>query len=322
MSNTYKHKKCTTDSLLYVVTVISNPAQYEKRYQLFTEFCDRMLQNSQVYLYTVELQQRARPFMTNANLKLRTKDELWHKENLINIAVQNLPDTWEYVCWVDADLHFQNDNWVQETIDALQTYEIVQPWCHCIDMGPKFETLQVHTGFFYQYCNGEQWKPSGYGKYWHPGYAMAYKKSAFNSIGGLIDFAILGSADFHMAMSLIGDVDKSLNHALHPNYKKLCKIWEERCEKHINRNVGYVHGTIMHYWHADKKNRRYIDRWKILVNNNYDPLRDIKRDHNGVFQLETLKYKLRDDIRRYFRQRNEDSNDRNQDYPHTKIHWI
>ena len=40
----------------------------------------------------------------------------------------------------------------------------------------------------------------------------------------LLDFAILGSADNHMALAFIGSVDLSLNKKLHANYKLLCKL--------------------------------------------------------------------------------------------------
>ena len=56
-----------------------------------------------------------------------------------------------------------------------------------------------------------------------------------------------------------------------------------------------------------------MDRWKILTENQFNPNTDIKRDWQGLFQLEDhgdmRSIKLRDDIRKYFRARNEDSID-------------
>lgn len=296
-------------NLLYVVAVVSNPARYQRRYELFRQFCQRMECIPNVRLVTVELQQRHRPFVTDATIQLRTVHELWFKENLINVGVQYLPDDWEYVAWIDADIHFINDNWVNETLHQLQTYDVVQLFSHAIDLGPRGETIKIHQGFMYLYNRGVEYKNPKYGTHWHPGYAWACKKSAFNKMGGLIDWAILGSADNHMALALIGKVDESLNHCLHPHYIQMAKTFQERCERHIQRNVGHVDGTILHYWHGAKKNRFYKDRWKILVNNQYDPMRDIKRDDNGLYQLENYNIKLRDDLRHYFRSRNEDSID-------------
>jgi hypothetical protein len=315
-------KKLTHKSILYVIAVVSNPSRFARRYQLFNEFCERMKLERQVKLYSVELQQGSRPFITDATIKLRCDHELWYKENLINIAVKHLPPSWEYMAWIDADLEFNNKNWVYETIHQLQTYKIVQLFSHCIDLGIKNETLHVNVGFAYQYVNGETWKEPCYGGTWHPGYAWAITKEAYNEIGGLMEFPILGSADHHMSLAFIGLVNRYINSKLHPNYKMLCNIFQERCEKFIKRNIGYVHGTLLHNFHGNKADRRYQDRWQILTTNNFDPLRDIIKDANGLWQLQGDKIKLRDDIIMYFRQRNEDSVDMPMDYKYCKGKWI
>jgi hypothetical protein len=317
----YKIKNLTSKAILYVIAVVSNPARFETRYRLFNEFCKRMKHEKNVVLVTVELQQRARPFITDSIIKLKTDDEIWYKENLINIGVQHLPDDWEYMAWIDADVEFQNKNWVSETIEQLQTYKILQLFSHAIDLGVKKETLQVHLGFAYQYVNGEKWLGPKYSS-WHPGYAWACRRSAYDEIGGLMEFPILGSADHHMSLAFIGLVEKYLNSALHPNYKLLCKIFQDRCERHIKRNIGFVHGTILHYFHGNKQDRRYQDRWKILINNNFDPLVDIKKDSRNLWQLEDNKPQLRDEIMMYFRQRNEDSVDMPCDYKYVKGKFI
>jgi hypothetical protein len=322
MSNDTRFNILTCNSFLYVIAVISNPARFARRYQLFNEFCDRMKNEKQVKLITVELQQGCRPFITNSQIKLKTNHELWYKENLINIAVNHLPEDWKYMAWVDSDIEFQNKNWASETIDQLQTYKIVQLFSHCIDLGIKCETLQVHTGFAYQYVNGEEWKPPNYGGTWHPGYAWAMTRDAYDSLGGLMDFPILGSGDHHMALAFIGLGNRYINSKLNDNYKLLCKIFQERCEKFIKRNIGFIHGTITHYFHGNKADRRYQDRWKILINNDYDPLRDIIKNSQGLWQLEGSKIKLRDEIILYFRQRNEDSVDMPMDYKYVKGKWI
>jgi hypothetical protein len=312
------HKKHTTKVYLDVIAVISNPVRYGSRYRLFKEFCERMAQESVVRLTTIELQQKNRPFVTDATIKLRTEHEIWYKENLINVAVRHLPTDWEYMAWIDADIKFLNESWASETIEQLQTYKIVQLWSHAVDLGPNEVTLSVHKSFMYMYQNHMQYGPK-YG-YWHPGYAWACRRSTYKNIGGLIEFPIVGSADHHMALCFInrGDecVPRKYVKKINENYVKKINIFQRRCEKYIKKDVGYVPGTICHYFHGDKKNRKYFERWEILTNNDYDPDVDIKHDENGLLQLEDCKPDLRDDLRRYFRGRNEDSNDLLQSYPH------
>ena len=321
----YHQKQVTPHAKLDVIAVVSNPVRFQRRYKLFIDFCERMALEPHVRLWAVELQQRGRPFVTNAQIKLRTKDELWYKENLINVGVQHLPPDWEYMAWIDTDIEFQNKDWARETIEQLQTYDIVQLFSHAIDLGPNGEAMMTHLGFNYLYVNGE--KMSNYEKtkeykMGHTGYAFACRKAAYDAMGGLMEFPILGSADAHMCMAWIGKASKTLHPDLHPNYKELCKIYEERCERHIRRNIGYVKGTILHSWHGKKADRQYCTRWQILIHNQFDPLRDIKKDHQNLWKLETTKPQLRDDIRRYFRQRHEDSIDVGSDFIHLKKHWI
>jgi hypothetical protein len=156
----------------------------------------------------------------------------------------------------------------------------------------------------------------------HTGYAFAATRDALDNIGGLIDYAILGSADAHMCLAFIGEISKSLNKGLHSNYKMLSLIFQDRCDKYIKKNIGYVNGTILHYWHGEKTNRQYSSRWEILINNKYDPLRDIKKDCNGVWKLEDEKIKMRDDIIKYFRTRLDDANIMTVDTLFTKAKWF
>jgi hypothetical protein len=319
------HKKISNTAYLDVIAVISNPVRYESRYKLFTEFCDRMKKQPLVRLLTVELQQRHRPFITDSIVKLRSDHEIWYKENLINIGVQHLPEDWEYMAYIDADIEFQREDWVQETIEQLQTYDIVQLFSHAIDLGPRGETMTVHTGFCYLYVNGEpmnNYAPKTQYKNGHTGYGFAMRKYAYNAMGGLMEFCILGSADAHMCMGWIGKMTKTLHPKLHDNYKTLCMNYQERCIRHIKYNIGYVPGTILHYYHGPKKDRQYGSRWQILIKNNFDPLKDIKKNHNNLWLLEDYKPVFRDELRKYFRQRNEDSKEIGQDYNLVKNSWI
>ncbi len=110
-----------------------------------------------------------------------------------------------------------------------------------------------------------------------------------------------------MAAALVGRVDRTIHHGMHPSYKAYWARWQDLALKHIQFNVGCVPGLLMHHWHGAKSRRRYVDRWKILVQNQYDLNLDIKRDVQGLLELTDRSPLLRDEIRRYFAQRDEDS---------------
>jgi hypothetical protein len=54
------------------------------------------------------------------HIKVSTDSKVWVKENLINLGIKSLPDDWNFVAWVDADITFLNQNWVRETKEKLQ----------------------------------------------------------------------------------------------------------------------------------------------------------------------------------------------------------
>jgi hypothetical protein len=298
----------------YVVTMISNPVRFSSRYRLYNDFRDRMALAG-VPLVTAEIAFGDRPFeVTTAGnpraVQLRTRHELWYKENAINIAISRLPADWRYVAWVDADIDFVRPDWAEETVHQLQHHPVVQMFDSAIDLGPNMETLQLHTGFGASYVRG---RPRGRNyAHWHPGYAWAARREAVDAIGGLIDWALLGSADHHMAVGLIGGLGDDYitpKSKLSPRYQYKLQVWQDRAVAALQRDLGYVPGTILHYWHGKKRDRRYGDRWQILTRNQFDPDRHMHRDWQGLWQLSDGFPRLRDEIRGYFRARNEDSID-------------
>lgn len=308
-------------SKFHVVTIISNPVRYRSRWELYKVF-EEDLKRKGGTLWTVEMQTGARRHQITApdnphHLQLWNSaipGELWHKENMLNIAVAHLtnryPD-WRYVAWIDADIKFE-PGIMEETVHTLQHWDCVQMWSHAIDLGPNQELMNSQMSFMYAYWNGIEVNNSGYMHGGHPGYAWAIRRESLNRVGGLIDFAALGSADRHMACALIGRVEDSCHGDMHPIYRKWLQVWQERAEREIKRNVGYVPGTIRHLWHGKKKDRGYSSRWKILVENQFNPETDIKKDVSGLWQLvvdSPRQMRMRDEFRKYFRARREDSID-------------
>ena len=311
---------------LHVLTMLENPQRWRSRYWNYWMF-ERECEAAGAILHTAEVAFGERHFeVTRADhprhLQLRTSSEIWHKENALNLLMQRLPADAKYVAWVDADVKFTRPDWAQETLQLLQHYDVVQMFSHAQDVGPDYEPLGTTPGFFYKWvvdrpsphdaAFGTPKKAYGYysvssGQFWHPGFAWAAKRSALESVGMLIDWAILGSGDWHMASALVGQVERSLCAGYSPAYIRMCRDWQERAEKYIRRNVGYVPGLVNHFFHGTKRNRAYDQRWKLLALAGYDPQVDLKRDWQGLFQLADRSRTLRDGIRQYGRMRNEDT---------------
>ena len=150
------------------------------------------------------------------------------------------------------------------------------------------------------------------GRTW-PGLAWAATRQAWDEVGGLMDHAIWGGADWHMAHALVDKTDGMMNPNLHPNYKSVVSEWHHRCQRHIRKNVGCMEGSIFHSWHGRKTERGYAIKHSLLARLGFDPLRHLKRDHQGLYQLhddgsDTFTG-LRDTMRQIAHDRDEDSND-------------
>jgi hypothetical protein len=298
---------------LYVITPYFNPCKFKSRYRLYKRFRDYMAQFPNVKLFTVECAFRDHEFEvtdpTNPfHLQVRTDAMLWHKERMINLAMAQLPSDWKYVAWIDGDIEFINKNWAQETIHNLQYFKFLQMFTHCADLGPNEELLKKHTGTVYAFLNGLNGDSKKYDTF-HPGFCWAATRQGINEIGRLLDISILGAADRQMALACFNRVHESLPGNISPGYKEQVIQWQDRAYKYLLGRTGYLNGTIIHYWHGKKVDRKYADRWQILTRHHFDPEFDLKNDSNGMLQFEGNKPLMELEILQYFKARNEDSID-------------
>jgi hypothetical protein len=138
------------------------------------------------------------------------------------------------------------------------------------------------------------------------GGAWAWRHSAFDTVGGMLDTCILGSGDWHMAFGLIEatNVAAEMKRCTQPYVNHVLQ-WQARAAK-LTRNIGCIDQHAIHHWHGSKTARQYGDRWSVLQKHGFDPHTDLTRDWQGVWSWTGNKPRLRDDVRRYFLERNED----------------
>lgn len=308
---------------LYVVAVVSNPERYASRYRLAQSFIARMEATPGVKLVVVEHQTGDRPHMvTDAmnpwHLQLRgdEKQTLWIKEAMVNAGIRHLTKLvpgWRCVLWCDADVEFTRPGWVAEVMAEFDHSKVLQPWSDAVDLGPQHEVLATYKSMLSCYRKGipsiDKGEKVGYGAYWHTGYAWGIRRDAWDALGGLLDWCIMGSGDHHMGWAMIGQVHKTVPGNVTAGYRALLFAWQARAERAIEGQLGYVNGAILHHWHGKKVQRGYQSRWAYLLNNKYDPITDIIYDDAGIPKLAGNKPKLQHDLRHYLQSRNEDSID-------------
>lgn len=304
--------------------------RYESRYRLYRLFEEDLAQqNVKIRLWTIELQHGMRPAQITVShhekhLQLWTSalpGEIWHKENLINLALQFITKanpTWRYVAWVDADFKFEPDAF-EKTIQALQHYDIVQMWSHLINLSPSGGIIQNRVGisFMYGLLQGDPPPPGGYPTWLgSPGGAWAARRESLNKLGTalgspLIDWGILGAGDLYFASAVNGMLGGYLDKRYSPEYNASMYTWQDTAVHALKKNIGVVDNTVRHMFHGRTADRQYATRGDILIKSQFNPLTDLKRDVSGVLQLVVKSERqiaLRNACRRYFFTRNEDAN--------------
>lgn len=117
---------------LWGITTFYNPAGYTNKMTHLRRFAHGVRAQG-LRLMVVELAFGDAPFEVPAGLsdrlvRRRAESVLWQKERLLNIGLRDLPTACDKVCWLDADLIFENDDWASETSRLLDSYVVVQPF--------------------------------------------------------------------------------------------------------------------------------------------------------------------------------------------------
>lgn len=326
---------------LWVITAISNPVRFKSRFALYRKFRHHITKELKLHLITVECAFGDREHhitddqldtvviageedgVRTIDVRVRNHSQVWLKESLQNIGARFLPDSCRYVLFADADIEFCNKHIATEIVNALQVFKVVQPFETAADLGPQGQIIGVHRSFGWCHANGWPWRPrldtcgyysakkpqgvgcEGFGVPFHPGWGLALRRDVLDKLQ-MLEVGLLGAGDHHMCGALIGKAHLTFPKGIHENYKKAVLAWQDRAKEVVNGSFGWVDGTILHGFHGAKANRRYVSRWDILIRHQYDPETDVFKNALGVTELRDNKPALRDAIRAYFCQRDED----------------
>lgn len=203
----YPSRHFAQTETLHIAACFNNPCMWETRRRHFNNFRRHMAESRNVVLHVAELAYGERPFeVTSAghpfDHQFRTRDILWHKENLLNLAIRQFPVGWKYGAIIDGDCMMTRPDWALATIHQLQIYDWVQMYSSYADMAPDHRPLRISPSFAYRFSKGEIGSADhrsgktrdGYGV-GTTGLAWAFRQDAFAAVGGLLDRCPLGCYD-------------------------------------------------------------------------------------------------------------------------------
>lgn len=282
-----------------LITTHFNPSGYRSRGDNHARFVDALGPLAD-RLVTVEASFNGEQEIDGSILlKGGPKNFMWQKERLINHAISMLPGDVDKVCWLDADLLFQNPGWYEETVELLDAHPIVQ----CFS---SIEYLNRQGGV-------EVKKPSWVFNYKQPGQgyrgpsggAIAARRDVLGS--GLDESQVVGGGDNLAIEMWTGGWDSyltthSTRAARHYSLRKAASDYQL-----VRGNLGMTTGTVQHMFHGTLERRRYVARNMLLKRHGFNPSTDIRVGSNRLLEWCSDKPKLHEEVRSYFESRMEDS---------------
>jgi hypothetical protein len=300
---------------LCAITCYYNPAGYRTKAANFEVF-EKALASSGVPLTTVECAFGDEPFTLDTAgqlLRVRARDVMWQKERLLNLAVQAVPESCVKVVWLDCDVIFENAEWPRLTSSLLESKAVVQP----------FEAVvRLPQGHVSYQGEGEEWASfastmltdpnamlSGdFRRHGHTGFAWAARRDIVEK-HGLYDACISGSGDHMIAHAFAGDWEsRCLDRILGGNtaHRAHFARWAKSLYPDVRARIGVVPGRLLHLWHGDHANRRYVLRNQELEAFGFDPDRDIRISESGCWEWAGDRPDLKRWSEDYYRNRKED----------------
>jgi hypothetical protein len=309
-----------TDELsgeIWGVTCCFNPAQYKNKYDHMRRF-SMAARKQGMKLLVVELALSGLPFVLDDRIadkivQLRSDTVLWHKERLLNLAVAALPPECDKVIWVDADLLFENDGWIEATASLLKLYMLVQPFAVYYPLEKDEDppdrgvaTRVVIPGLAYARQAGDKAAIATA----LPGGAWAARRSLIEK-HGIYDRFILGGGDAAVGWAIYGLTNEWLSRGW---FRRLLpaaaadhlRVWSDALFADVQSSVAYVPGRVFHLWHGSVNRRRYVTRFAILADAAFDPQADIALDASECWQWSSDKPQLHRKVAEYFQHRREE----------------
>ena len=270
--------------------VFFNPARSKKMLMNYFYTVEK-LKLAKIPYYTMELTfEHHEPEITDA-FHVTGNSVFFHKEVLCSLLEKKVPWRFKKLMFLDADVIFGNPKWYEEVSRLLGTYEVVQPFSSCVWLDSTYRNL-MQTRLSVAYMD----RLNLYNHNYHPGFGWAFQRKWFREVG-FYQHGITGSGDtLSTAAWLDIKFPKGYVHqALLPSYEEYSRM--------ILPKLTCALGTVYHLWHGSSKNRKYVDRHKIL-NGIRDVRSIVEPNPDGVWELKDIAVESK--MREYFISREDD----------------
>lgn len=240
------------------------------------------------------------------NIVLQSDEVMFFKENLWNIGAATLQT--EKLLFLDADVRFCANNWLEQVSAALDTYDIIQPFEKAEWLDWRESKLFERPAAFVALSQGFAPLPHKY----HPGFGLGLTRDAYRYLPKIYDECVIGGGDIAFVFAFTADAESQKYIEARrdnittmfgaPSYQKFRQHVQNR-----QFRLGFVPGLrIQHLWHGSPHARQYSNRHKYFcgfaqVDAGYEA--PVFRRPDGLLTWTTAQPRAYD----YFYSRQEDS---------------
>jgi GR25 family glycosyltransferase involved in LPS biosynthesis len=289
---------------LAVITTFFNPNNYVNLKYNYLTFSKKIKEKCD--LFTIELSYDNNFFIEDENvvrIKGNETNILWQKERLLNILLEKVPQEYTNIAWVDCDIIFENENWVNDVNQKLQEYKILQLFEKAKRLNKDGNIGLVSKSIVKVSSDLNRIEDSlstGI-----TGFAWAGRREVLEKIN-FLDTQIIGGADALMYYSFVNKKNTITHKKMNPEWIKVYKEWHKKSLTEVNHSINFISGDIIHLYHGEQKNRNYNNRYEILNKEGFNPEIDLILDKNNLWKFKNVM--LSQKMSEYFESRDEDDN--------------
>lgn len=283
-----------------VLTTHFNPTGSTLLRENYTRFAEGM-HKQDLDLWTIEITFGKQDFFLPSNertLQINTQDVLWQRDRALNVLIEMIPNEYDKVALVDADLLFNNKNWDTETNQLLEEVPIVQCFSTTSETGDDGSKRYCKRISLAKVMENKEKDLHSFA-YTLTGCAWAIRRDLLDK-NKLYDACVTGANDVLMAIAFFGFDNHTSTSWLNEPMTKHFLEWADGMFLNVQGNVRCTEGRITHLWHGPKNDRHGVGRIECLTDNHFDPNKDIKIGDDGLWHWATNKTRMHNLVRNYF----------------------
>lgn len=208
-------------------------------------FVKQMLDLANIPYFIGEMSINGSPFLfaeSSTIFHFQSPDNIFYKENIINLMEPLLPPIYDKLCIMDADIIFDNSNWYNLISSKLNHVNICQPFSVAHWLNISFDAVIQEKYSYLKKKNGG-----------HEGFVWGFQRAWFNKYK-FPSGCFIGSGDSLFVKAVFEKEIFKLHQYMYDSlYKYIVNLPS-------NISSDYLDMNIYHLYHGTINNRQYVTK--------------------------------------------------------------